>query len=173
MNNDLKIDINSLDKEWMMLPQIYGEYSEKSEMTDMELRKTKMRLDLRRADISKHIRENSKEYAKEYGVSSLTEGFISTLVETDEEVKTLQLEIISLERNKRLFQTAVKGLEMKRDALKNLTALFQSEFFSIPEVARRAEEYQAEQEKFEGRDIRKEIKLKLRQSRKQQEGEVK
>ena len=165
MNNDLRINVDELDKEWTMLPQIYGEYSEKAEMVDIELRKAKMRYGMRRADISKHIRENSKEYAAEYGVSSLTEGFISTLVDSDEEIKQIQLEIISLERNKRLYATAVKGLEMKRDALKNLTNLFQSEYFSIPGVTRKIEEYRAEQERFEGRDIRKEIKKKLRQSR--------
>lgn len=171
MNNDLRINVDELDKEWMMLPQIYGEYCEKAEMVDIELRKAKMRYDMRRADISKHIRENSKEYAAEYGVSSLTEGFISTLVDSDQEIKQIQLEIISLERNKRLFATAVKGLEMKRDALKNLTTLFQAEYYSIPNVARRIEEYKIEQEKFEGRDIRKEVKKRLRQSRENQEQE--
>ena len=68
--NDLKINIEELDKEWMMLPQIYGEYSERFEMTDMELRKEKMKLDFRRAEISKHIRENSKKYYH-YGNSAL------------------------------------------------------------------------------------------------------
>lgn len=165
MNNDLKINVDELDKEWMMLPRIYGEYSEKAELVDIELRKTKMKLDIRRADISKHIRERSKEYAADYGVSSLTEGFISTLVDSDDEVQQLQLQIISLERNKRLYNVAVKGLEMKRDALKNLTSLFQSEYFSIGGFARRIEEYKAEQEKFEGRDIRKEIKKRLRSNR--------
>ena len=121
MNEDLKIRVDQLDKEWMMLPQLYGEYSEKCELTDVELRKEKMKLDFRKAEISKHIRENSKQYAVEYNVSSLTEGFISTLSETDKEVQEIQLRIISLERNKKLFATMVKGLEMKRDALKNLT----------------------------------------------------
>lgn len=165
MNNDLRINVDELDKEWMMLPQIYTEYCEKAELVDIELRKAKMKLDMRRADISKHIRENSKQYAAEYGVSTLTEGFINTLIDSDEQVKEIQLEIISLERNKRMFQTVVKGLEMKRDALKNLTSLFQAEYYSIPGCTRRIEEYKAEQERFEGRDIRKEVKLKLRQSR--------
>lgn len=169
--NDLKINIEELDKEWMMLPQIYGEYSERFEMTDMELRKEKMKLDFRRAEISKHIRENSKKYATEYNVSSITEGFITTLCETDKEVQEIQLKIISLERNKRLYGSMVKGLEMKKDALKNLTSLFQAEYFSIPGCARRIEEYAKEQEKFEGRDIRKEVKLKMRKNREKTQGE--
>lgn len=162
MNQDMKINVEELDKEWMLLPQVYEEYSQHAEMTDIELRKAKMKLDIRRADISKHIREHSREYAAEYGVTSLTEGFISTLIDSDDEVKQIQLEIISLERNKRLYNTAVKGLEMKRDALKNLTALFQSQYFSIPQITRRIEEYKQAQEKFEGRDIRREIKQNLR-----------
>ena len=162
MNQDMKINVEELDKEWMLLPQVYEEYSQHAEMTDIELRKAKMKLDIRRADISKHIREHSREYAAENGVTSLTEGFISTLIDSDDEVKQIQLEIISLERNKRLYMTAVKGLEMKRDALKNLTALFQSQYFSIPQIARRIEEYKQAQDKFEGRDIRREIKQNLR-----------
>lgn len=175
MNNDLRINVDELDKEWMMLPQIYGEYSERAELVDIELRKAKMRYDMRRADISKHIRENSKEYAAEYGVSSLTEGFISTLIDSDQEVKDIALEIISLERDKRMYAVAVKGLEMKRDALKNLTNLFQAEYFSIPGVTRRVEEYRAEQDKFEGRDIRREVKkrLRLRRENNNQQGETK
>ena len=169
MNQDMKINVQELDKEWMLLPQVYEEYATNAEMTDIELRKAKMKLDMRKADISKHIRENSKVYAAEYGVSSLTEGFISTLIESDDEVKQIQMEIISLERNKRLYNTAVKGLEMKRDALKNLTLLFQTQYFSIPECNRRIEEYKQAQERFEGRDIRREIKHNLRKSRKEQE----
>ena len=76
MSQDLKINVNELDKEWMLLPQVYGEYAEKYECVDVDLRKAKMMLDLRRAEISKHIRENAKKYAKEYNVSSITEGFI-------------------------------------------------------------------------------------------------
>ena len=170
MNQDMKINIQELDKEWMLLPQIYEEYATNAEMTDIELRKAKMKLDMRRADLSKHIRENSRRYAAEYGVSSLTEGFISTLIESDDEIKQIQLDIISLERNKRLYSTAVRGLEMKRDALKNLTALFQSEYFSIPECNRRIEEYKKAQEKFEGRDIRREIKQNLRRNRSTTQG---
>lgn len=168
--NDLKINVEELDKEWMLLPQVYGEYSEKYEMTDVELRKAKINLDFRKAEISKHIRENSKKYAVEYNVSSLTEGFINALCETDTEIRDLQLKIISLERNKRLFASMLKGLDMKRDALKNLTALFQSQYFSIPGCTRRMEEYVQAQEQFEGRDIRKEIKLKLRKNRETNEG---
>lgn len=171
MSQDLKINVNELDKEWMLLPQVYGEYAEKYESVDIDLRKAKVMLDLRRAEISKHIRENSKKYAKEYSVSSVTEGFINALCETDKEVQELQLKIISLERNKRLFGVMVKGLEMKKEALKNLTNLYQSEYFSIPACTRRMEEYVEAQEKFEGRDIRKEIKLKMRKNRETNQGE--
>lgn len=168
-NNDLRINVDELDKEWMMLPQIYNEYSLQAEIVDSELRKTKMSIDTRRAEISKHIRENAKKYAAEYGVSSLTEKFIETLIENDEEIQRMELEIISLERNKRIYATAVRGLEMKRDALKNLTALFQSEYFSIPAINRRIEEYREAQEKFEGRDIRREIKKRLRKPKTEEE----
>lgn len=171
MNNDLRINVDELDQEWMMLPQIYGEYCEKTELVDIELRKAKMRYDMRRADVSKHIRENAKDYCAEYGVSTLTEGFITTLIDSDKELQQMQLDMLAMERNKRLLTTAVKGLEMKRDALKNLTNLFQAEYFSIPGVTRRIEEYKKTQDRFEGRDIRKEVKLRLRNSRKNQQGE--
>ena len=166
MNNDLKINIEELDKEWMMLPQIYGEYSEKFELIDIRLRQAKMNYDLRRSEVSKHIRANARRYCTEYGITTLTEGFISTLLDCDEEAKEIQKTMLSLERDKRLLAVGIRGLEMKRDALKNLTSLFQAEFFSISGTNRRMEEYKKVQEQFEGRDVRKEVKLRLRESQK-------
>ena len=62
---------------------------------------------------------------------------------------------------------------MKRDALKNLTSLFQTEYFSMDNIAQRIKEHQEEKEKVEGRDVRLEIKEKLRNKTKtiQQRGE--
>lgn len=173
MKNDFTIDVEKLDLEWALLPQIYSEYSEQAEILDSEVRRKKMQLEMRRANLSKEIRDNSKQYKKEYGLNSITEGFVSNLVDTDEGVRDLEFRIIQLDRERKLLQSSCRSLEMKRDALKNLTSLFQTEYFSMDNIAQRIKEHQEEKEKLEGRDVRLEIKEKLRNKTKtiQQRGE--
>lgn len=170
---DFKIEVDKLDQEWMMLPRIYSEYCEQVELMDTRLRKLKARFDIRKAEISREIRQSSKEYCKEYHVTSITESFISTLLDCDEELQKMQFRILDCERDKRLLASAVKSLEMKRDGLKDLIRLYQSEYFSIigQNSTRKMEVYKRIQESFENRNVRREMKKKLRENTKSKTGE--
>lgn len=164
MATDFSINVDQLDVEFAMLPRVYSEYSEKVELVDINLRRLKLKYDTDRAKFSKHIRSNVKEYCTEYSLNTLTEGFINTLLDSWPDLQRIQEQILELERDKRLLMAAVRSLEMKRDALKNLVLLYQSEYFSMSGIQRKMEDYQKAQDEFERRNIKKEIRMKIRES---------
>lgn len=157
LEKDLSIDTQRLDAEWTKLPLLYFRYREEMDYVDTLIKKEKLRLDCEIAKADAEARLTPKVILL---VEKPTETQIKNYVESKPGIVEIKEKIIDLTKRQKLFASAVSGLEMKRDALKNLVQIMNSEYFTTRnnEEVQQAVNPELEISK---RNLRREVKMRL------------
>ena len=129
---DVTIDPDSLDTEWLDQPRLMLRYAKHAAKTKQDLEREKEKLDIVRADLDKKIRI----VPEEFGIVKLTETVITSTIITHEKYKEANEEYLEAAYESNMAQGAVKALEGKKTALENLVKLHGQQYFAGPSVPR-------------------------------------
>lgn len=165
IKESLKINILNLDEENVDLPELYSDYTTETEIADDELKKAKFKFDVYEAELYLLIKRNPNQF---HANAKPTEGEVKAIILQDEKIQKMRYEILEIEKQKKLNSSSVKSLEMKRDALKNLTSLHASSYFLIPGGVKTYKENMEVVDEVEKRKLRREMKRKLRRNNEQE-----
>ena len=142
-SNDVRIDTEQLDLEWVKQPQLYHKYLEEAIFARDARDRAKQRRDVVAAEVGKDIRANPSKY----GLDKATETAITTLIPTapayKEAIETYSQACLEAD----LVQAAVSAIEMRKSALENLVRLHATSYFAGPTEPRDLTAAQREYEK--------------------------
>lgn len=124
---DTSIDPHMLDEEWAMQSSLYMEYSRQWAIETKELDRLKRNLPIIEAKIGDNIRKHPEAYSYK-----LTVDAVNNLISSNEEVITVNGEIIEKTYNVNLLRGALTALDHKKKALENMVTLFGLNYFSGP-----------------------------------------
>lgn len=135
---DVRIDEQALDVEWLRQPTLMHTYSRYAAWCRTQVDEIKERLEARKAEIELDIRAHPESY----GLTKITESAIQSAI-------TLQptyQEITEVYRNARyeleVANAAVRAIDQRKTALENLVRLLGASYFSAPAAPRNlAEEW--------------------------------
>lgn len=164
IKEDLKINLNHLDEDWIALPELYNEYTAETELLDNELKTAKLNFDLYEANLYLLIKREPEEFEI---IAKPTETEIKSIILKDAEIKKLKLQILEIEKQKKLIAASAKSLEMKKDAMKALVTLFVAEYWFPPGATETEKESLNEIEETNKKKLRREMKRNLKRNKKQ------
>jgi hypothetical protein len=129
--DNLKIDVNALDKEWIQQPYTYLQYATKAADADDVRKRTKEALEIVQAEIDLEVREVAKDLGEK-----ITEKIVSSRVLLDPKYREAQSNYLTAEHNYAVYQAAVRAMDQKKSALENLVKLTLAGYFSAPTQAK-------------------------------------
>ena len=157
---DVRIDPDSLDVEWIKQPELMLRYTRHSAEMKKELDGTKEKLDVGRARIELAIRNDPHRF----GLEKTTEGSISSMILQQKEYQALTNDFSSAKYEYEMSVAAVRAIDQRKSALENLVRLLMSSYFAGPQAPRDlSKEVLAEKE-------RKTQNAKIKIRRKKEEG---
>jgi hypothetical protein len=121
----LKIDKHNLDEEWLGLPMLYAEWSEKYAQAVLERDREKQRMELVRTELDAKIRSNPDSY----GIKKGTEGEIGNCILQQKEYQESQKKHQDSCYQVNVLSGATEALSHKKAALENITKLFLAAYF--------------------------------------------
>ena len=144
--DDIKIEGDALDLEWLHHPQKYMKWAEKAAQAEDRVKLAKEKLEVTDAKIDKEIRTTSQE--------KVTEKAIANAIALDERHQEALQKLNDALYESNLYSAAVKAMEHRKAALENLAKLWVGSYFSGPSAPRdilRAEK-QKDDKNVKGRD---------------------
>ena len=128
---DLVIDVNNLDTELLMQPQLYAKYGEELAKTKTKMDKLKDKLELVRAELDTDIRKDPTLYGLEKGKKP-TEAQIQSLILQQPEYKRALDRYYKVKEKYETLKVAVTAMEQRKSALENIVRLIALQYFSGP-----------------------------------------
>lgn len=129
---DIRIDEDALDIEWLNQPRLMLKYSKISAEAKMEMLLRKEVLDLIKADLDKEIRSDPEKF----GIVKITETAVSNTIISHKLYKEANTAYLQAQYEADIARGAVSAVEHKKDALENLVRLFGQNYFAGPQVPR-------------------------------------
>ena len=130
--NDITIDPDALDVEWLRQADLMRRYSMHAAETRRLMDEAKERLDFVRSKLDSQIRSNPELY----GISKVTESSIQAAIVLSAEYQEASREYIQAKYEYEATNAAVRALDQKRSALENLVKLLGLSYFAGPAVPR-------------------------------------
>jgi ethanolamine utilization cobalamin adenosyltransferase len=130
--NDIRIDENALDVEWLQQASLTFEYGLYQAKCKKICDKKKEALDLVRADLDKAIRKSPEKY----GIEKVTETAVSSAILQQEEYQEANYELIDARYELDIASGALRALQDKKSALENLVKLQAQNYFAGPSIPR-------------------------------------
>lgn len=125
--SDIKIDLHSLDLEWLQHPSRVMKYVEASQLLERKKIEVKNRLEITKSELDKLYREKLDREGEK-----VTEGKVTALIIADEAYQEVINEYYDAEFQHGIIQGAVRVFEHRKKALENLVQLYSSGYFSGP-----------------------------------------
>ena len=129
---DVKIDPDALDVEWLNQCSLMKKYGEHQADTRKEMDDTKEMLDVVKAKLDMRIRLEPEKY----GVLKVTESAIQSTILLQEEYREANEEFSNAKYENDVALAVVRAIEQKKTALENLVRLLQSSYFAGPKAPR-------------------------------------
>lgn len=126
--NDVSIDGNALDQEWLQQPSLMYKYCQMSAAANKRVDETKEMLDVVRAGLDKDIRR----YPEKYEVEKITDKVVESLIIVQESYTEAMGEFLQVKYEADMAKSAVRALEHKKDSLENLVKLYGLQYYSVP-----------------------------------------
>ncbi len=127
---DVEIDPENLDREWVRQASLFGQYCELLADAHRQLDLKKEKLVMVDAKLGLEIRTNPNKF----GLDKVTEAGVNSILVLQEEHKELEKELIDLRYDVEVLTGAVRSLDQKKSALENLVRLHGQNYFAGPEV---------------------------------------
>lgn len=129
---DLYIDPDGLDVEWLSQAQIFMKWSEKSADARARVDRAKMKLDVVEAELGSDVRANPLKY----GLEKITESAIRAAILQSDEYDAAMQELISFRHESDILASAVRAFDQRKTALENLVRLQGQNYFAGPSEPR-------------------------------------
>lgn len=155
---ELAIDLDALEQEWLMQPKLFMKYSEAASIARRELDEAKETADYTKAELDLTIRKNPERFH----LSKITENSIEATIITTPEYIESHKEYIEAQYKYSLLMGAVKAFDQRKDALENLVRLHGQSYFSTPELPHTTSPEKKDQIK---KTLRKKTKSIMRSSK--------
>lgn len=130
---DIKIDPDQLDIEWLEQPSLFMKYSHHLAMVRKTLDESKQTLDIARAETDKKIRDNPAKYLSD---GKVTETAVSNAVLKHPMYQEAYSNYLEAKYEADMAQGAVNAFDHRKTALENLVRLFGQQYFAGPKLPR-------------------------------------
>jgi len=127
--DQIKIDINRLDKAAVEQPSLYEEWSRSWAEAVLERDRSKEYLSAVKAEIDETIRKNPAKYGWDNENKSPTEAWIANQIARNADVRKATDEFIEAQFNVNILTTAKETLDHRKKSLEILTDLYKSNYF--------------------------------------------
>ena len=139
---DIEINESALDVEWLQQATLTYQYSKIAAEAKRTLDKHKEKLDIKKAEIDRKIRETPEKF----GLVKLTETVISNTIIQQEEYSEMNMLMIDAKYELEMAMASTRALQDKKSALENLVKLHGQNYFAGPSVPRDlSKEWEAEE----------------------------
>ena len=125
--DDIQIDEDFLDVEWLEQPRLFLQYSRRASEARDEMERAKQLMDLTKAEVDLDVRKNPGNHKLE----KVTEGAISAAILMD---SRFQEALNEARHNYNVLMGAVSAFEQRKTALENLVKLHGQNYFAGPKV---------------------------------------
>ena len=129
---ELAIDHNALDIEWIEQPKRFFEVAEQATEAKREVERTKLALEIAEATLDNAIRTNLAEY----GIAKITEGAIKSAIVVSKMYQDACNANSNAQYTNNMLQAAVQAWDQRKRALENLVTLHGQNYFAGPSVPR-------------------------------------
>ena len=126
IKKDLQIDPSKLDEEWIKQPYLFQACAEKVVDHEDARDRQKRNLEIILAETEKGVRQCAEENSEK-----LTEAKVKALVVTNAKVVEAEMNLLDLTKAAKIAGVAIKTLEHKKEALKNLTKLYEQGYSKL------------------------------------------
>ncbi len=133
IREDLDIDRFNLEVENEKNPCLVYYWSKQLSKEQRELADLKVRLKVKRADKMLFYKKNPLDR-----ITKPSNDIVQAMVDKDKEVVSLEYEKNQKEFDVNTLAGAEKSMDNRRSALKNLTELYNKNYYSYPEASRRS-----------------------------------
>jgi len=130
--DDLRIDEDALDVEWLDQPSLMQKYIRVTAEADKVLDEAKEALEYCEAELEMGIRADPESY----GVEKVTDKSVKSAILIQEEHQELSKAVIQAKFEAKIASGAVKSTEQRKTALENLVKLHGQGYFAGPSVPR-------------------------------------
>jgi len=128
--NDVSIDHDALEVEWLRQPSLHAIYSRKLVEANDRLRKAEQRMKMVRSDLILEANEDPDKYLGK-GIKP-TAPIVEAYYRTHEDHEAAKKKFFEAQYEVEMFQNAINALNTKKQALENLVKLYMSGYFSGP-----------------------------------------
>lgn len=129
---DIKIDHDALDIEWLEQPELMMRYSRHQARCALDYDKAKERLEVVKAELDKQIRQHPEKYE----IAKITETVILNTIITQPKYTATQGEMLDAKFEWDIARAAVNAINGRKDALENLVRLHGMQYFAGPKMPR-------------------------------------
>lgn len=130
--NDMKIDENGLDVEWLRQPRLMMKYSELAAKARQANDRAKEEVDICKAGLARDIRSSPDTF----GLAKVTDSAVESTILNQPEYRQAMEHFIQTKYDLEMAMAAVKSIDQKKGALENLVRLFGMQYFAGPAVPR-------------------------------------
>lgn len=127
---DIQIDGEALDLEWLQQPSLMLKYAKHSAKVQRALEECKQELDIARAEADRTIRENPEGF----DIVKVTEGAINSAILTYKPFIEASQAYADAKYEADMARAAVNAFEHRKSALENLVRLYGQQYFAGPSV---------------------------------------
>ncbi len=129
---DLYIDDQALDFEWLDQPNLMFKYTRLHAKAKKELDRVKEKMDMVIAELDRDIRSNPGVF----GIDKITETIIRNTIILQKKYTKVKKELIEAQYEVHMIGGAVSAVEHRKQALENMSKLLALEYFAGPKVPR-------------------------------------
>lgn len=129
---DITIDPDSLDVEWMEQPRLMIKYSRHAAQMRKALDEAKQNLDIAKAEADKSLRNHPEKY----GLSKVTDTAVANQILIHPKYKEAYSEYLDAKYESDMAISAVVAFEQRKSALENLVRLHGQQYFAGPSLPR-------------------------------------
>jgi hypothetical protein len=133
---DLKIDEDALDIEWLDQASLFMKYAKIAAEARRNLDEAKQALDIIKAEIDKDIREKPSEY----GLEKVTDKAIDAIILNEKEYQVVWNKFLDMKYEADMASNAVVAMNQRKEALENLVKLHGQSYFAGPKLPRNLSE---------------------------------
>ena len=128
--DDMYIDENALDVEFLEQPELMVKYSTLLAEAKQERDLIKEELDLEKAELDLDIRDNPEKYK----LGKVTEAAITNTIIQEEEYRSILAKFNKANFEINVLQGVVNAIDARKSSLENLVKLHGQEYFAGPSV---------------------------------------
>ncbi len=129
---DLHIDENALDLEWLTQPRLMLQYTNMQASAKRDVDREKEKLAVVKAELDKKIRSNPEKF----GLEKITENLIFNTITVHKKYKKAMTLFIDSTYELNMVKGAVESVEQRKTSLENLVKLHGQSYFAGPKVPR-------------------------------------